>query len=770
MKMMGRRNMLRFCMSIFLASFLLAGCSGAKRENPLNLKSSQEKSVQTAMVKSEQQYESTSYMLDAYGADVSQAKFMDGYVYVRCFDDDAKAWMVERIQPKKGQMEEVVNFNPPLEEGEERTESRNICCFDLTMDGGIVVLSSLHDLTEEGLAPEAKEFALTTFDKDGTELRTVVLEKAVTFPEDQLRFGMSMSVDGKGHVLVMSDGFTYLSADGKKLAETKFEENSIYQSNVLCSSRKGTVWVSNVSIQDAKLRKANFETGKMESLDGNNEIFLGVGSIFGNVSEKHAAGDLIAYTSDKVFLLNEGKKELISLLEWDAQGLSGNDVTCIGLCGEEVYAITRGQALLILSPREGDAERKIVLLATIQKTSLTDIVAAYNRSQKKYQVKVVEYGRGAESSLEWQEPANRMVIDILGDTPPDLIDMSGFLLTYLDPSPADFVTKEYVEDLYPYLERSQTLSKDMFEEKVLEICTYQGMLATIPSAYCFDTLLVSSEELGQRDSWTVSELIAYDRAHPEMSLVDQCTPYSIYSLLIKPNLGFFIDFEKGTADFDRPEFREMLEYAASYPMGEGYLSLYGPEKLVRLDRVEGVAGVQRRLCTSFDGKAQYIGYASVDGSHLTYLDIAADARAFSICKRGTEKEGAWDFIEFVQQYEVEEYTNNENIYMKYLTDYGGIPTQKRVLELVKKSLSKEDIRKYKEYFPDGTSYENHPLTEKELATFTRLLDSSKPADFRFRKIYPIIYEEIGYYFRGEKNLDQTIDVINQRVRLYLQEN
>ena len=108
---------------------------------------------------------------------------------------------------------------------------------------------------------------------------------------------------------------------------------------------------------------------------------------------------------------------------------------------------------------------------------------------------------------------------------------------------------------------------------------------------------------------------------------------------------------------------------------------------------------------------------------------------------------------------------------RYVNDYDGIPAHKAVLKKVIEELSKIN-KEYAvtEIFPDGTSYTFHPITDGEKRVLEDLVKTARVKDPRFDKIGVIVYEELGTYFARQKNIDQVINVIDQRVRLYLLEN
>lgn len=756
---------------------LLVGCSNKAGEstwkNPLSSISPQattEAPDLTRLARTEVTYTVTPYSYASSDADFLQAKFYGGYAYLRKYNRENRSWEIDRIDSKTGEMQTFISV---CDLGT-REEWLSSVGFDVMADGGIRILAVVFVPSEkEDENDVPKEFRFLDFDKDGKLLASTVIEEdlglsAIWSP------ATFMAVDGGGNTLVIRNGLYFFAADGKLLSQAPFEQSSQSGVNSIARSANGDLWLCTFTTPSgASLKKVDVTKGKLTDQELGKEHFYNVGSVTeGPVGERKEA-DIALQTSDKLFLYNETTKQLTELLDWSSCGVQGSDIKSFGVSGDKLLAISYSRKTLYVIEPEGGGDREVVVLATISRTSLNQMVAAYNSSQTKYLVKVVEYGGLVSSSLEWQDPANRMMMDILGDSPPDLIDLSHFIQVSLNPTVQDFVEKGYVEDLWPYLDRSETLKRDDFEEKVMEICSHKGVLAAIPTAYAFQTMGVSSEELGKKNCWSVEDLIAYDKAHPEEPLIDNCQAQNIFTICIGPNLEAFVDFDAKTADFDTPQFRTMIEYAKTYPYGDGgIIYLNAPEHLVRFEDVESLIGIEKILNTHFDGKAQFIGYPSLDGKPLSFLHLASDGKALAICRNATEKEGAWDFIEYVQNMELLDQTEGAYSFSleRYTGSYAGIPARKAVLEKVLGKLGEEKDHYLTEIYPDGTKFEYYPFGDAETAVFRELLENSRVADYRIKEVRVIVYEELCEYFAGQKSADAVIDVINQRVNLYLREN
>ena len=757
---------------------LLVGCSNKAGEsawkNPLSSVISPQATAEapdlTRLARTEVTYTVTPYSCAGSDADFLQAKFYGGYAYLRKYNKENRSWEIDRIDSKTGEIQTFISVCD-LGTGEEWLSSVG---FDVMADGGVRILAVVFVPSEkEDENDVPKEFRFLDFDKDGKLLASTVIEEDLDLSAIWSH-ATFMAVDAGGNTLVIRNALYFFAADGKLLSRAPFEQSAQSGVNSIARSANGDLWLCTFTTPSgASLKKVDVTKGKLTDQELGKEYFYNVGSVTeGPVGERKEA-DIALQTSDKLFLYNETTKQLTELLDWSSCGVQGSDIKSFGVSGDKLLAISYSRKTLYVIEPEGGGDREVVVLATISRTSLNQMVAAYNSSQTKYLVKVVEYGGLVSSSLEWQDPANRMMMDILGDSPPDLIDLSHFIQVSLNPTVQDFVEKGYVEDLWPYLDRSETLKRDDFEEKAMEICSHKGVLAAIPTAYAFQTMGVSSEELGKKNCWSVEDLIAYDKAHPEEPLIDNCQAQNIFTICISPNLEAFVDFDAKTADFDTPQFRTMIEYAKTYPYGDGgIIYLNAPEHLVRFEDVESLIGIEKILNTHFDGKAQFIGYPSLDGKPLSFLRLAADGKALAICKNATEKEGAWDFIEYVQNMELLDQTEGAYSFSLegYTGSYAGIPARKAVLEKVLGKLGEEKDQYLTEIYPDGTKFEYYPFGETETAIFRELLENSRVADYRIKEVRVIVYEELCEYFAGQKSADAVIDVINQRVNLYLREN
>ena len=175
----------------------------------------------------------------------------------------------------------------------------------------------------------------------------------------------------------------------------------------------------------------------------------------------------------------------------------------------------------------------------------------------------------------------------------------------------------------------------------------------------------------------------------------------------------------------------------------------------------------------------FIGYPTIDGSTGHRLD--AGGGAYAIFAESPYKEGAWSFLEALQDSEGE----------AMMVDAVGFPVRKDKLEALftesmkdpymMDSLSGEILTDVKgnpirrsisgtATVRDGIWYEKSsyvPIPE-EIEEIRRLISLASPA-WKDENVMTIIREETAAYFHGQKTLDAVVELIDNRVRLYMNE-
>ena len=112
--------------------------------------------------------------------------------------------------------------------------------------------------------------------------------------------------------------------------------------------------------------------------------------------------------------------------------------------------------------------------------------------------------------------------------------------------------------------------------------------------------------------------------------------------------------------------------------------------------------------------------------------------------------GAWSFLEF---YLNQNFSQKSKDVPTRIGDYN-----------IRMSRSTFD----EEIILNGIRY--YPVSQSEIDKITKAYENAKKYTALNRNIIAVIDEETAYYFRNEKELDETIEIIESRVNIMLNES
>ena len=493
------------------------------------------------------------------------------------------------------------------------------------------------------------------------------------------------------------------------------------------------------------------------------DYYTSVGKVEGDDQKLLIASDDILYRYSKA----DGSKE--ELLKWSDVDIKSDSVQ--RLIGKEdgtffavLYSWNTGKTEIarISQKKRGDlAEKKDIIVATLYEDyALSSAAIEFNKANSDYHVTVKEYYNWENEDADLEDARKTMINDLGGAADIDIVNMSDF-------STSSLVKQNVVDDITPFLTSGGKLNISDYNESVLNCYKFDGKLVAIPKTYYLTTLAVK-KDLIPAESWTVKDMIEFDKAHPEMALMDYSYRMSILQLCLYNNMDYFVDPETGDCRFDSDEFKEILEYVGTYPEEidwEHYDDSESEIEKVQNHRViaenvylYNLQSVQEYTDYVFRGEANFIGYPTISGEAETIIEPSG---AYGICTASKQKEDAWKFIEYVLTSEMD-------------NDYGFPANNKDLQKLIDKELEKAGQKTGAGVGWGGTDevYEYHYATQEEIDLFYEMLGKAvlSPATGGDQEIFNIIEEEIESYFSGQKSVDEVAKVIQSRVNLYVKEN
>ena len=467
------------------------------------------------------------------------------------------------------------------------------------------------------------------------------------------------------------------------------------------------------------------------------------------------AENLYFYTADAAYRYALSEQVCYELFQWTDVGLLGGSVWMVWKDEAGAFYANdyESQDYVKITWQEEDAlpkkkELTIAILTTDSDGNLRQFVTDFNKSQEEYHATIKSY---TTMSGDFEDAKTRMAADMLAGDGPDLICHAN-----LNDFSENLASGGYLMDLRPFLEESEVLSADDFYSEILEYGSSGDLLYTIPYQFRMDTLIVPKAQWKKGSGWTYDEMITYLRGKEEWR------PFRSYWLirmyLFGDPLDYFWDAETKESFFDGEEFRSLLTYVkeckekeslvdpqeAPFQYGQlnyHWLGSYPREKKERGDIV-------------------VMGYPSPDGKPRTTIEGVTE---LSISATSKDPEGAWKFME------------------SYLTINPVEPgfvgyalwSNRNVTEaMIERELALYG-KEYEEFLNDKgetcTMYAEHLIDEEAVKVFRDMLAGARKAPAGNSQIKKIVSEESMAYFEDQKSLDQVIDAIQSRVKLFLAE-
>ena len=601
-----------------------------------------------------------------------------------------------------------------------------------------------------------------------------------------------------GYLAVDGDGKIYIGCD-YAIAVLDRECNKLFEISVpgrmdmLSSTADGRVWASfrddsyneQIRFIDTETKKFG-DTLNLPDMSGYTNVYLFVGPGY----------DVYIKDDDAVHGWNSDADEPVELLNFMNSDFAGSSVssgavidadTMVFGCSDFYGASPEyGVYLMTRVPDNKVPEKTIVCLAyrfsglpTLRKN-----VIAFNRQSDEYRIELVDYNRFEPVDEYDYDNSKLLERDLMSDRAPDIVQTSDFSAA------GEWIDKGAFTDLSEYMTDDM---RSGYFGSVLSMCEdadkrmYQFVTDFMVNTVSTSTKYVAPEH------WDIDAFLDFAAGLPDGKyLMENTYPMNLLTFTLSGSLDNFIDFGTAECDFDTPTFRRLLEY------------LNGVEKVIYEDTLSGddlrdyeidrmkpyregtvlltsISAADLRYylqdLTNF-GKdtTNFVGYpVSVGSSHNGTL--LEPSLSFAVNEKSGLKDAAWEFIRFVAENgtlsdngfpaNVERFDRlHESDIGKYyyfegykIRKYGKLPSDEVEADL------NERIRSG-EYDGSGALVK---IDETTIASLKDLINGAGAYPDAVEKIIDMIYEESQMYFEGDKSLDDTVKIIQDRVSTYLSE-
>lgn len=420
-----------------------------------------------------------------------------------------------------------------------------------------------------------------------------------------------------------------------------------------------------------------------------------------------------------------------------------------------------------VDPSEVEDRTVITLTTLYSNDKLNNAVVEFNQSQTDVRVEVIDY---SDSS----DPDAKFSADISAGVKPDIYDISNGLG---DLSIDQCINKGMIEDLLPYYENDGEIKPDDLIPSVFEAMKTDGkMYFVAPDAELY-TLAAKKSTAGEDGGWTVSEMKEYvDANTADARMFESNNKMDNLSIFLSGCGNDFIDWGKGECSFNSQEFKDILEMCN---LGSNEEMNWGTEDYKEFSIPSGsVLFAQGSLdlyslaydTDLFGGDIAFKGFPNNDKISCSF-DFST---ILAMSSQSEKKDAAWSFLRYFLTEEFQGKMYSSKVFM-------GFPTREDVysafVELNTTTKAYTDkygkqIEPIKENEIDmgGFVFKRKPFTKEQTDKLRGLIDSAKGLKKTDKKVAEIINEEAQAYFAGDKSLDDTCNIIQDRVTTYVNES
>lgn len=673
---------------------------------------------------------------------------------------------------------------------------------------------SMYNYYEEG----ENKTGLLHLDADGKEIKRIEFNQ--TDENGNSFYVSSFFVDNSGNVYLSDWQNVYIyDQDGNKKTTVDLGENG----GDLCELKAGVVGVSYYKNDEAKpeesgrvFQEIDPATGK---LTGDTVKLPDVAYSFFPGDDVYDIyydynGNIYGYKFD-----TDTKDKVIDWIECD---INSNNINSYSILPD-------GRVIAFENSYDDQAQKNNMQLivmtrvdaaSVVNKTVLTfacmyldwnmrDAIVKFNRASNTHRIVVRDYSE-YNTDDDYNAGIQKLNTEMLSGKLPDMIDIN----TYSMPV-EQYAAKGFLTDLYELIDADADLSREDFVQPVLKALeSADGKLYQLPSTFAVSTAIALDKVAGDYDTWNLAAVKdAMTKLQDGASVFDVYrTKSDILQTCISRNIDAFVDWENGSAHFDSDEFKALLEFANQFPETYDWENATDEENDSAQNRMNSgkqlmtdmyVSSFEDMLyqLTGYNGGVKFVGYPSEDGTSNHTFQIDGSIAISSTC---ADKTAAWNFM---KQFLTEDYQSGSNVW--------NFPINQKAFDQKMKDAMTEEyqadengnvvkdengnpirIPKMTYYTTDagggvafaattetaastvviGGSGVNedgsisiYAMTQEQADQILDLINATTAVYGYDESILNIISDEAAAYFAGEKSLDDTANMIQSRVNLYVAE-
>lgn len=404
-----------------------------------------------------------------------------------------------------------------------------------------------------------------------------------------------------------------------------------------------------------------------------------------------------------------------------------------------------------------DTPKKTITYATLNMDSdIKDAIYEFNKSSKDIEIMIEDYSHDKD----------RLNIDIIAGKIPDLIDLNEL-------SVRQFVEDGLLEDLTPFFSKDTEFNEEDIISSVLNALKINDKIYYVSTGFEVISLAAKVSDVGEAGGWDykdLEELLKGKDSKAQFFYLNN--KQMLLHMILWCQSTDFVDKKNGRCNFDSDDFKNLLKICNERGVDdEDYNWEEGEAELLRKGDIlfkysSTDIDTFKETLAAFGEDVNFIGFPCSD-KHGNYIRFNTQ---IGISSKSENKNEAWKFLRILMSKEYQG-RNQSFEYLPTRQDCFNLRMEaEKATEDYVNEMGREIYVKNYVTDLDGISYEVKPLSEKEAEQYIDMVNrASKTVDYD-EKIMDIVDEEAAIYFGGDRNLDDTVNLIQNRVGIYINES
>lgn len=387
-------------------------------------------------------------------------------------------------------------------------------------------------------------------------------------------------------------------------------------------------------------------------------------------------------------------------------------------------------------------EKEVIVLSNFWAyPEMQKMVTAFNKSNDKYRVEI----EVAPFSQDYETYVQNRNMEILSGEGPDLFSVN-------ETEYKTYAEGGYLVDLKPYMDAE--LNGEDYLKNILYGEEKDGKVYAAVTSFQIHMAVSRKDIVGDLEGWTFEEMCEVMEAHPE---IEAFIPYADENAVLQ-----YCYLYGGVEADDYDTLRECILFAEKYGVNLPQMeAVLGKNVLLQEEAILTPRNLQYLLEVS--DKYAMVGYPNADRQ-----GVFRGGSTWSINANSKNVEGAWEFIKFLleeYQYDVQDMPV---LTAAYETKITAAMTPNTYMDY--NIVTGEEVE-VEEPYSTWNGVPLYAMTKEQVQAFRDLVERSNNtfSDFDWAA-WNIVSEEAGAYFNGDKPLDDVMDAIEGRMRMYISEN